>query len=340
MKYIKKSLLLVFLPVFFLNQAKGQIQLEAIDVCALGSYKMMKDNSAGLGPGASGMDMIWNFSDLKASAETMIKYAAFNGNGNGNTANVVTVIDNDTFDFFKLSDSIIYSIEPLQDFGVISYKDLNIFKFPMAYGDSSIDSFQFKAVHSGQELGMPSYDSVRLSLSKTRYTMIDSWGRIIIPSFTDKTLRAKFITTTMLRVEGKTGSDPYEILHDFDAEETHVDYFWYSMGKGIFVAHYDSTINEMQYLVSPKTGIKNTVAHESDLIFINPISHAWQLNNKGNNGYQLIVYDVKGKLVLKEELGARSEKSVDASALFPGYYFVEAIDMSSGNKIYKKLYKE
>ncbi len=337
---MKKTVSLFFI-LFTLTASvmTGQIQLSATDMYRMGSFNMALDATGGFDPGTPGGNKTWDFSGLENQTPFAFNVMLYNGMDHGNEANLAIVEGEDTSGFIQVSGSDIFQVVPLQDFQRVIYWKRKAFSCPVAFNSVNGDSILVHFYHSGDELGIDSYDSVKLSFYMVITSVADAWGTIKLPTGDFSALRIKTTTNAFVTVWGKNGQDAYAHIPSLDQEELSVGYQWYTKDKGNYLAAYDPENEEMRYQVSAVLGTESVYKHEGGIQFANPVDRELKMHNTGQHACMVSIYDMNGRLVQETEMEAGTDTSLVTETWLPGVYGMVILDKHTQSVTYRKLLK-
>lgn len=320
MKKKKISTLLLITSLITIN-AKAQIQLNADDVIAKGFYKLNVDTAPFIQLGTPGGAKTWDFTNLKKHEIQNVTIAPFATNEPEMEANIVEIENGDTVNYYKKSNSNLKIVIPDEEFG---YINLNIANFPFKYQSKTEDSIYNFYIMSGEELGFPLLDSVKLYFMIKFSTNCDSWGEIKLPSGNYNALRVRFDIENRIWAMGKVGSGEYISIPGMEQNSVSTGFRWFTKGKGFPIANYEHDDNIMTYFESGTLTTQNiNYSKNSDIVVANPINESIIINNKANESCGITIRDINGKEILNKEINAGEQYKEDASFLPRGTYILQ-----------------
>ncbi|PCJ63897.1 MAG: hypothetical protein COA58_14800 [Bacteroidetes bacterium] len=334
--------LFYFLPIIsgciFSLGVQAQIQLSADDIYQEGNFKMTLDVSGGFASGAVGANSTWDYTSLNKNQNLTFEIRPYQSSLND--ANMVRISGKDTFQYIQKTTSDIFEIVPLQNFDVIAFEKLRTFSSPMNYQDSFTDSFAQVSYYTGAQLGLFSYDSIKLTYKNSIESLSDAWGEISLPSGNFQSLRIKTTELIKVRITGKKGGMGYEQIPGLDVDETYTDYKWYAKGKGYYLAKLDVENDLFTYMQSNSVSVQNQVLLDMSLCVQNPIQSEMKMHNIGQNTYNISLYDLSGRLIYTSEITPNSIKVYDSAVLPRGVYYLQLLNVESGTITVRKVLKQ
>ncbi|MFM9946258.1 MAG: T9SS type A sorting domain-containing protein [Bacteroidia bacterium] len=334
MKQNKTSLyLIVFL--FFTSQVKAQIQLSSDDIYSRGVYEMTIDTSHTSLIGTPGTNKVWDFTTLISHTPFTIKVAAFSDAKID--ANLVEIEDGDTNAHIKKTSSSLDMLLEMDDIG--TFQKLRLFNFPLDYNSTNKDSISSKVYFTGDDIGMPLIDSVRMDTKVVAISKTDAWGTLKIPMGTYNAMRIQSLFKYQITAYGKKGSLPYTKIPGFEEAMESEYYVWYSKNKGYYLANYDVEFQEMSFMVSGLDVGKSIKPKHSEILVTNPVSNEVILKNNGNSNYLATLFDMTGKQVFSEKIEGLSTNTIDASKLPPGIYNLQLYNIDTNSTSFQKIIK-
>ena len=337
---MKKNLLYLLLFVSFAGFSQSPITLSNTNFP--GANDTLRYSNAALSSlgnyTATGTNYNWNFSSLIPVSQGvrsykfafLTPYALFflsaneYGEKTADTINLGVVTLTDVYNFYKKSTSPnAYLVDGLgmkiSGIPVPSYysdKD-ELYMFPMTYPKYDSTTFKFST---------PTTTLLPLVYSKTGYriTKVDGWGSITTPYGTAPCLRV--VTTQYSKDSLKTSFFPIG-FNNYQRS-----YQWLTTGSKIPYLEVNGNLIGNNFTVTQVRfrdiyrflTSDNTLETAEDLISIypNPVSDKVHLNLKNNHTYSAEVYDVNGKLVVKENLSS-TNNSIHVENLSQGVYTVK-----------------
>ena len=130
--------------------------------------------------------------------------------------------------------------------------------------------------------------------------------------------------------------------------EANLAAYW-NLDEGTGITANDKTANNYDGILKNNTAwvsstnacwglsVKNINKTEDLVIFPNPATNYFTVNELFNQNIKVVIYDITGKKVISTELFG-DQNSVDVSSIHSGIFFVELI--SGENKVVKKLIKQ
>lgn len=318
--------------------ANAQIQLSTDDVYSLGTYQMAYDTSGAFNEGTPGANKTWDFSTLKQHDKSTIRVVPYTDNGLGIDANMVELEGNDTLSYIKKTSTevtVYYQTGPSSG----DFESTKLFNFPAKYNDRMIDSVSSVTYFTGDDFGMPLIDSVRMT-SKIKFdNTVDAWGSLKLPMGTFNSLRMKMNIYFDVQVAAKTGKLPYVEMPAFGQVDTSYNYTWFTNGKGRYIASYYPEDGEMEFMVSSGLSSKSVVSTKTGVVASNPFNNQMVINNSGNDGILLTIFDMNGKQIESKKVAGKSQATLETSAYNSGIYTIQYLNLTNHSVSFQKVIK-
>lgn len=336
MKHVKIITLFIITLLLSLN-LKAQIQLSPDDAIAKGFYKLAIDTIPSTPVGSPGTSKTWDFSGSKKHISSNVVIAPYTDNGMGLDANLVEIEDGDSTSYFKKTSSNLKVVLPDAELGHIR---LSILDFPFGYSSVTTDSSSSFFLMTGDELGFPLFDSVKLIFSVKFTSIGDAWGTLKTPTANYNALRVQTEVFSKIVAEGKIGSGPYISIPGFEETNSSIEYKWFAKGKGFPVASFDQDDNRFSWYESGTLSGKNVeVEKKKEVIATNPVGDNFVIKNTGNDNCTVKITDISGKIILSTPLNKGEELTTDASLLPQGVYIMNVNYIQSSKSYNTKLIK-
>ncbi|NUM31953.1 MAG: T9SS type A sorting domain-containing protein [Bacteroidetes bacterium] len=331
-----KIYLLLVITSLFTFKLNAQIQITSDDIIVKGIYKMATDTAPSISLGTPGASKTWDFSGVKKVFTHDNIILPYTDNGSGIDANFVLVEDGDSNVYFKKTSSTLFFMpgDAEENF------KLTFMTFPFNYLSTSNDSVVETSVTTGDDMGFPLLDSVRVHFSIKYTSVCDAWGNVKTPVKTYESLRIKSDITTRFYAEGKIGNGNYTPIKDFGETDTEVQYIWLTKGGGFPVVTYRLGDNELEYIETSSLSSKEINKDNlKNVVVANPIGENLIIKNKGSENCEIIITDINGKTVLSATLHAGEEIKEDAAKLSNGIYIMNVKGKETNDTYNTKLIK-
>jgi len=355
---MKTRLLLFSLFVFALYSANAQISITQNDMPSVGKSFVSGDDTiyAGLTVGPSGANKTWNFSNLVAQTNDTANFVSpgsLTGASNFPTANLGMTNAGQNI-FLNYSSSAIDIIGIYQDFG--SPAGYNAVKFNPAIRHISLPS-TYNTTFNGTSTyeikfpvsGYPGVDSAKADYSQQYISLVDGWGTITTPVFTNVACLRQFmntVTTSTNYIHPTGGAwtlSPSTPSNPNPTIDTTYEYTWWSNTEKYTLADIQTNaqgnVTNANYLLKDVSGIKEPTISNKMNVFPNPASDLITLewDNYAKEGAEVSIYDIRGQLILQKEINS-SFTNFDIQNFSKGVYFITLKDSKS--IIEKKFIKE
>lgn len=282
-------LLAAFSPLF------AQITLTSADMPAPPTvlYNGVDTMPSGASLGQNGANRTWDFSALARHRTDTVNHKLPSATPYPTTYTGATdgvTLNNVNYAFFKNSSTKYECLGLAGDLlsngssiDVTFNPVLQVYQFPMAYGNRFSDSYGFVKQVSGSSVGQPLANQVKLTFTATFYDTIDAWGALTTPIGTYQTIREKRIEYNRTKVDvlpffpatWSTFSDSYDTI---------ITYTWLStITKGpvltATVSKATGNITNITYSLTPPP----VVAPVANFTWANPYGGFVQFTNTSTN---------------------------------------------------------
>lgn len=319
--------------------AYSQISLTASDFAQIGDKSWyFSDTASYFGPGASGAQVQWNFSQaqrIDSSRVEVISPAGVNGAAMFPGANQVYSEDMMSFTFYKLDNTGLTSLGLSADIPGFEpsvytpgHTELN---FPFSYQDQTLASYSSEFAFSGADLGI-----YRIVIRSTHTVSIeaDGYGTLVTPAGTWEALRLKRVQNSVDSIFMQLTPGSPLIYADETYTSGYEAYIWYGKNGKFPLAIYEPSYEIgspglFQYYVVDDNTLalpwEKPAADKSLSIWPNPIANGQALNVhfSGQNHYHLQLIDLSGKTLWQTQ-AQNSSLQVSLPALKPGLYILKA----------------
>lgn len=330
---MKKLILLCISFLFTGTILNAQITLSQANMPFIGLTAVENVDTvlAGISQGSAGANQTWDFTALATHSKdttsfvnpsTLTGYSSFPGSNLGASSSVGQ-------NFFLDANSSFFDILGL--YGTIPPAGLvtvaltpfkRMITFPANYSDNYVGSYSYLVQIP---FNNPPMDSARVTSSVSYSNLIDAWGTINTPAFSNVScLRQKVreISTTSFEVHIPVlGWQPYG-SPTIDTTDT---YSWWSDSHFYTLAEIETdgsgVVTSAKYLQAEYTDIKQVSDKEIDTeIFPNPATDFVNIHAIKTDSY-VVIFGVDGKLISSQFI--QKESSVINTTEFPSgiYYF-------------------
>ena len=336
--------LMRFLGGFILsfNTICAQIEIQMKDYAREGIYYYGNRMSAGLSPGLSGKNQVWDFSSFTAQTYDTIIFKGYHQKGNGNHANMIKMNGSlDTLEWLNRNPEWVSTIIPLYLIDTLVYRPLLSIKFPSKYQDKIKDSLRIVFTVSGVEVFIPEYDSIRVEYQMWLNNFVDGEGILKLGLGNFPALRMQSQTKIEARVFGKNGSDTFEFIPDESFEQEYTQYHYLSPDFGYSAAVLDVELSTLSFSIGKVLNLKESdLLFPAELIYENPINDRWKIRNQGLQKWEITIMDMLGKSVRPAfELKELESIEIPTELLSDGVYLVKVRNKFSGKTYIKKAIK-
>jgi Secretion system C-terminal sorting domain len=340
---MKKILHLLTFSALLPVAAFSQITIQADDISLVGFSAVQSRDTfpdATIAPGGNGMQT-WDFTGLKDQDRDSLQFyeaslVPFAGLFPG--ANVGATLDSFAYLFFDVNND---HIQTLGSYGTLEYGGFTvtanyvlnppqtIIKFPMELNGAYTEVTRATIQITGDEIGQPSYDSIRLVTNSLRSVMIDAFGQLTTPVGNYETLRSS---------EVEISQDSFYILNNsiwFGAvaggPDTTTIYNWWSNqnGLGFPVVQVEMGSNGLASQATWLNGfVSGTHSPESFVeigISPNPASHFIHVNLPEGFLGKMKVYDMNGRQQMTANVNSTTEQ-LNLQQLVNGSFVLVLID--------------
>jgi Secretion system C-terminal sorting domain len=356
---MKKNILLGVL-LFLSSLTFSQITITQNDVIDVGDYIITKEDTMPLpaiNPGSAGINQTWDFSTLQQHnidtlgfdlPSTTTYYSYFpNANicGKDTTGGGYYIQKNaqcltiegfaGTVDLQGVPTQVIAPFQPAD----------TIIKFPLNYldwghgGHVEIDQIEYV----GMNIGGFMIDSAHVKTSKKKSFVVDAWGNLTTPIGTYSVLRQNTQEIEIDSIWILPQLTQTWTLYQATAD-TFKMYSWFAhnMGLQLVEMEWDEASSAAVTVSWLSETNHNSIFETKPMnleVYPNPTSSMLFVNFKENSSGTIRIYDVKGSLLLIDNIFNEKAKVVDVTSLVKGMYIVEFVtdeNVVYTNKVVKK----
>jgi hypothetical protein len=290
----------------------------------------------GFGPGPSGPNQYWDFSNLTADTlytlgfidPTLTPYASSFPFSNVAAEGLIEGFGAEGFAYATKNSSVFQidgfagSYDVFEDVAVPFEPAEVMFDFPVNYLDSMIQTSVLQARVDSPE---PGIDSIWLKMVSTVETKVDAWGEVVTPKFTGNVLRIKDYRTTIDTVFIKVIGFWIYLESSTSVSQTY-KYMTNGLGYPVIQFNTDESGTEftmINYLMDVNTVLQDVSRQEHDFrVYPNPSSDILYIDiaERSFSG-EIIIFDVMGRMTEKHVIEHASEvHKLDVSSYAPGLY--------------------
>jgi PKD repeat protein len=233
---MKKLYSLILLLAVFVS-AFAQITLSTTDMPTVPStlYNGVDTLPTGMTLGQNGANRTWNFAAALRHLTDTVRHVLPSSTAyasNFQNATDAVTLNNVNYGFFKNS-ATLYECQGLagdllntgSPVDVTFSPKLDVFRFPVTYGNKYSSSYGFVKDVAGSSVGQPGVDRIRVTFTANFTDTIDAWGSLTTPIGTYNTIREKRVETNRTVVETRLLSFlPYSVVSD--TRDTTYTYTW------------------------------------------------------------------------------------------------------------------
>lgn len=281
-------------------------------------YRHALESANSINPGPAGTAEIWDLTNATYPAENIYSYQIKNPsstphNVNGATYVIVDSSSNDIgYSYYKDTSTGYYLIRDYKGILEIRYSSFDfIFKFPLNYGDSVVDTYCFSS-------SVFSSTNYYCGNSKLKF---DGVGKLLLPGKNpiDNILRLRY-ESTIVNQETKNSS-------------TVIKYYWYKPGTHYPLAEYGTytesggfkSYNASIYDATNISGIKNLNQSSMVKIFPNPADENVFISSYKNFD-KISITDMAGHSIITENNINGHACSLNTMPLANGIYILKIED--------------
>lgn len=284
-------------------------------------------------PGGTGMQS-WNFTSLKDQDQDSLHFYEAAQVPNANlfpNANFGASLDSFAYLFFEVNND---HIQALGSYGTLEYGPFvvtaafryfppqTIIKFPMEMNSTNSENIRAIIQITGDEIGQPSYDSIRYVTNTQRSVVVDAFGELTTPLGNYQTLRSKEVEVSV---------DSFYVLNNniwFGTAAGGLDtvtlYNWWTNqdGLGFPVVQLEvsgSITKEATWLNNFVSDTRNPNNFVEVGVSPNPASHSIRVTLPESFVGQMEVYDINGRLQMTASASSSTEQ-LDVQRLANGSF--------------------
>ena len=338
---MKKIITLVSMLTCGIVISNAQITITSADVVTIGKVIYQCTDSvkstvkAGLDPGPSGANKIWNFSSLLSNAIDTLTITNPNWLPHGSsfpTSNLAAQFTNGMEYYLKNSSSGLYAVGAYANFTGQGNSTIQISpneeltSFPNTYNSSfqNTSGTEFKASFTQ----FPGYDSLHYKEVKNTNSLTDGWGSITTPMATKNCIRQRAKVNTIDSSWVRSS-----ITHQWTLVNSSKDsswhFSWWANGVGLALLECDSTagdtIRSINWLKTAPVigGVHEYSALSGVSTYPNPSSGNINISVPAAvKEYTAEIYTALGEKVSTSSFAGNKESVVDLNTLPNGIYFL------------------
>lgn len=332
---MKKTLLLVGSLFGLLTFSFSQITVTSSNFAAAGDMTITStDTLISTAIGSTGTNQTWSFTSMTSHFYDTMNFLATSATPYATdfpSSNITMDLGNDDLLFINSSSTTLEILGGLVFGQPLTFSDPQTrVNFPLNYGDNLSDTYAAIAEVSGADVGLP-VDSVRLTLTGTSSSSVDSWGTMTTPLGTYDVLR---VTDTNIQ---NTITDMKVITWSNASNETDTTY-----SHTYYTNHADVKFVLLEYEFDPATNMTNSIdwlhlvspagIEENKInfdIYPNPAQDNLIIRTDENIDLITII-DLSGKVMMTS-----FKSTINVSSIPKGFYFA---NIKSGNKTATKKF--
>jgi len=339
---------LLFVPLFFASNA--QIVITSTDMPTAGTYITQTSDttpSAALPVFDTGANTSWDFTGLNNQAPSAFGFV------DPSTTPYISYFPSAThcymtadsmFGYIYANSSYVVALGArvmMDTLEIIMQYDPDdtLYVFPYTYGTTyeshpvgAVKMFYGDSVNFG--MGNVYIDSIRMTMSYDKNTVVDGWGNVTTPLGTYPTLRSSRVEIMEQEIAVHYMSMWIPINTTID---TSLVIEWSMKNTGIPLISItadpaDSTYQSVDWLtVSPSFGFNETSSMNGINVYPNPANDQISISFDGETPEMVIVSDICGREVKRINTNAEAGIHIDITDLSSGVYFISA---ASKGRIY------
>lgn len=275
------------------------------------------DSWTGGYPGSSGISQLWDFSQQYSSSYSSYTLMPYNSAVGSFTD--ATYIRNTTspnkLDFFQTTSSQLDYLGYISGVGQNAFKDEfgdpeTIVKYPFSFGSSFTDNWT-SSTYGGVSTG-------------TSQVLCDATGTLITPFAT---------YTNVLRVSTfKAISTATFQIYNWYTPDFHGELF--SIRTSTYTGPSGTSTSSTLFIYNPTpiemVGISEQSSIRLSEFYPNPANDKLIINLNYSNSSDVIITNLQGEIIIKDNFNIEDEKVVNVSSLTEGIYFIQLL---AGDKI-------
>lgn len=332
---MKKQLLIASLAITSVA-VNAQITITSSDMPVAGNSYIIADVNDSIPYGTSGANQTWDFSSW---VNTGLDTTSFQAPSNLNGASffptaTIGIASNTTYSFFKNSSSAYeflgyYSNTGGSDDLIILSPAEKTITFPSTYQTTFNGTASLSLTYAATQ---PGVDSIRYNFDRNYISVIDAWGTLTTPAYSNVNTLRQFITAVeqSSAYTLATGDSVWVLIPNSPEADTSYMYRWLSNEHSYAVAEVyanpGDTLYYATYLTSTLVGV-NEHAKNSNTVSVFPSPASDKVSFKGiDSDAYLIIFDVNGKLV--EKVSLRKNTTINVSNYNNGVYFYNVVPLN------------
>ena len=334
---MKKINYLIIVFLFATFGANAQITINLSDLPPINTTFTDANDTiyAGISIGNAGVNQTWNFSSLANHTQIFQSWVLPSTRPGASyfpTATMAVTKSGGQDSYVKISATAIEMLGLHGNFGssidqaAIFTPSMKYLQFPTTYQTSFNDTYNFeiKLAMIGSD-----FDSIKNSFVTDYSAVVDAWGTITTPAFSNiPCLRQKNTSYTLISGYKHTTTGWVAMSTQRD---TTIEYIWISNQSKFMYANIKTkasgAIKSATYLLS--TGVvgisESTPINNKIEVFPNPASDVININGVQQNTV-LVIFDSNGKLMTNKLLNTR-KNTINVSDYSNGMYFYQILDM-------------
>lgn len=330
---MKKTLFLLAGGLLLLsNKSNAQITVTSTNFATVGDQVIMSnDTTTTMSVMASGTSLSFDFTALNAHSDDTIDFVNPSSTpyaADFPTSNMALDYNDGSYIFTNSTASIIEVTGAiLLGVPIKATNPQTMISFPSNYGDYNVDTYELKGQVAGSTVGLP-YDSVRITVSGTKYSHVDAWGLLNTPNASFSVLRINDTVYENQFAEGKAFGVWSPLLNQDDTTYSHTYASDYANSKFMVVSYdYNPATGQTDGTIEwVKLGIAGIEENNLNFaIYPNPTNDLLNVSTL-EKIESITITDLTGKVVLSNNL----KNNINVSSLTNGNYF---ISVKSNNKI-------
>ncbi|MFZ4740434.1 MAG: T9SS type A sorting domain-containing protein [Bacteroidales bacterium] len=339
---MKKINLLLIILLFTAFTVNAQITITQSDMPSVNMTftEVIDTNCTNINIGSSGTNQTWNLSNIGNSYQetsTWLNPSSRPGAASFPTATHAVVTPGGQDSYVRISATSVDMLGINGDFGAplgvqsgVFSPAMKYFQLPTNYQTTfnGTSSFEIKIAYTG----IPLVDSVRTNYSVNYSCLVDGWGNLTTPAFSNvPSLRQKNTSINTIGIfVHNTFTNSWTSYST--QKDTTINYMWLSNLKKFTLANVETDWNgnvlQATYLMSSGVvGInENNLGDNKIEVFPNPANNFINLNGCIKNSVALI-FDSNGKLLYNQLLKSNQNR-INTTDYSDGIYFYQIVDIN------------
>ncbi len=332
---MKKKLLFTSIAIASLASANAQITITSANMPTVGNTYINRSDTAVTSYGTAGANQTWNFSAWTNDESDTANFVApgpLNGASNFPSATVGSTADDFSM-FMKVSSSLVEVLGFYADFGFgpMAMKFTPAQKFmtlPATYQTAFTGTSAYDITVDPGQLGV---DSVRLKSVTYTSSIVDGWGTLTTPAYSNLSTLRQFVTETKTDSTWGlfTGQTMWALLDN--SVNTSYTYRWWSNTHSFPVAEVSfgegDNIYDATYLSSTSVGVNEVAKAKSNVtLFPNPATDKINIAGVSQESL-LLIFDQNGKMIEQTTL-KKNNNSLNTVNYNNGLYFYNIVPVN------------